>query len=119
MARFSMYSGEQIHAPIDVDFDTRVGVMRPLAGSNGGGEAAVLLREQAGPDRALLNSSPIQKEIAIQPRLRPFSSSSHNEVPTPRHNGKEQGNIDNIRYASIKHKGIGLYLFDFTIFVIG
>ena len=83
-----MYSGEQIHAHIDVaDFDTRVGVVRPLAGS-GGGEAAVLLREQA-PDRALLNSSPIQKEIAIQPRLRPFSSSSHNGVPATRHNGKE------------------------------
>ena len=40
MARFSMYSGEQIHAQIDVDFDTRVGVVRPLAT-----EAAVLLRE--------------------------------------------------------------------------
>ena len=40
MARFSMYSGEQIHAQIDVDFDTRVGVVRPNAA-----EAAMLLRE--------------------------------------------------------------------------
>ena len=35
-----MYSGEQIHAQIDVDFDTRVGVVRPNAA-----EAAMLLRE--------------------------------------------------------------------------
>ena len=40
MARYSMYSGEQIHAQIDADFDTRVGVVRPLAA-----EAAVLLRD--------------------------------------------------------------------------
>lgn len=40
MARYSMYSGEQIQAQIDADFDTRVGVVRPLAA-----EAAVLLRD--------------------------------------------------------------------------
>ena len=35
-----MYCGVQSHAQIDADFDTRVGVVRPLAA-----EAAVLLRD--------------------------------------------------------------------------
>ena len=81
MARYSMYSGEQIQTHVLEDFDTRADVVRA--------NHAVLINPE---DRALLNSNP--KEISIQPRTRPRS-----------YNGYDSGGRHRGHNNSFRHNG--------------